>query len=91
MNKLKGFVKCNECKHLIEEYDAQKVETLYHSEKHFYYCPEHRKKYDIISPAGYEWHSGNDIPAHYFIKLDRLEVDADGVLVDYVRKDKKNK
>lgn len=52
-------MRCKECKHLIYKEDAQEVEVMfsysffpYRDTAYKYYCPEHKKPYDIVKYIG---------------------------------------
>lgn len=54
----KNKVKCEECKHYVDKYDAQEIKentrSLYwDGTKTLYYCPMHRKPYQRVRHSSY--------------------------------------
>lgn len=81
-----GKVKCETCKHWIDEFDAQRVEScgpdssLYINRDYIlYFCPKDRVAYSSRTVID---------QTHVLYYVDRMQVSEDGVPVGYVKKEK---
>lgn len=71
-----GKVKCDECKHYIDRYDAQKVtiDSYMCGRSEICYCPVHKKPYDQIDRY-------SNIPIYY---KTMMRVSEEGIPIGFI-------